>query len=112
MVPAMRKLFVTVVLAMLVAACGGADDPASPAVVSTQSETTAGTAPTSTTASPADNSGEPAAETTAPSESSTTSGPSFDGPPAPDFELLLADGSTFRLSDEAKPVYMIFWAEW
>ena len=47
-------------------------------------------------------------------QSSTTeaAGPSFDGPPAPDFELALADGSVFRLSDEQKPVYMVFWAEW
>ncbi|MDX2344613.1 MAG: hypothetical protein QNL12_13205, partial [Acidimicrobiia bacterium] len=38
--------------------------------------------------------------------------PSFDGPPAPDFELALADGSTFALSAEQKPVYVVFWAEW
>jgi hypothetical protein len=31
---------------------------------------------------------------------------------APDFELALADGGTFRLSAESKPVYLIFWAEW
>lgn len=31
---------------------------------------------------------------------------------APDFTLALADGGVFRLSDEQRPVYMIFWAEW
>lgn len=31
---------------------------------------------------------------------------------APDFTLTLADGGVFRLSDEQRPVYMIFWAEW
>ena len=31
---------------------------------------------------------------------------------APDFELALADGGTFRLSAESRPVYLIFWAEW
>lgn len=31
---------------------------------------------------------------------------------APDFSLHLGDGSTFTLSEGAKPVYMVFWAEW
>lgn len=31
---------------------------------------------------------------------------------APDFVLALVDGGLFRLSDEQRPVYMIFWAEW
>ena len=44
--------------------------------------------------------------------SAATAGPSFDGPPAPDFEMALSDGSTFSLSDEQKPVYLVFWAEW
>ena len=33
-------------------------------------------------------------------------------PVAPDFELALGDGGTFRLSDETKPVFLVFWAEW
>ena len=33
-------------------------------------------------------------------------------PTAPDFELELGDGGTFRLSDETKPVFLVFWAEW
>ena len=33
-------------------------------------------------------------------------------PAAPDFSLELGDGSTFTLSEGAKPVYMVFWAEW
>jgi hypothetical protein len=33
-------------------------------------------------------------------------------PVAPDFELALAGGGSFRLSAEAKPVYLVFWAEW
>ncbi|MDJ0498870.1 MAG: hypothetical protein QNJ89_13635, partial [Acidimicrobiia bacterium] len=52
------------------------------------------------------------AATVAPGESIDASEPSVDGPPAPAFELALSDGSTFRLSDEEKPVYMVFWAEW
>jgi peroxiredoxin len=35
-----------------------------------------------------------------------------DAPPAPDFTLALDDGSEFVLSDEQKPVYVVFWAEW
>lgn len=31
---------------------------------------------------------------------------------APDFALALGDGGTFRLSEEQKPVYLVFWAEW
>jgi len=35
-----------------------------------------------------------------------------DGPVAPDFTMALADGGTFTLSEQMKPVYMIFWADW
>ena len=35
-----------------------------------------------------------------------------EGPEAPNFTLALASGDSFTLYDEAKPVYMIFWAEW
>ena len=42
-----------------------------------------------------------------------TDGGAIEGPAAPDFTLTLGTGSdTFTLSDEAKPVYMVFWAEW
>lgn len=34
------------------------------------------------------------------------------GPPAPDFVLELSGGSVFVLSQEQKPVYLVFWAEW
>ncbi len=36
-----------------------------------------------------------------------------DGPAASDFELALGGpGGTFSLSDETRPVFMVFWAEW
>lgn len=31
---------------------------------------------------------------------------------ASDFSLRLGDGSTFTLSEETRPVFMVFWAEW
>ena len=31
---------------------------------------------------------------------------------APDFELELGNGGTFLLAEEARPVYLVFWAEW
>jgi len=54
---------------------------------------------------------EPAEETTAPGEPVDLF-PRPEGPPAPDFTMALASGETFTLSNEQKPVYMIFWAEW
>jgi hypothetical protein len=113
----MQKLFVTVVFALLVAACGGDAEPASAPTTSPQPEATA-SAPSSTADDTSAATSEAPSDSAAPnqpaatSEPSETSEPSFDGPPAPDFELVLSDGSTFRLSGEEKPVYMIFWAEW
>jgi hypothetical protein len=33
-------------------------------------------------------------------------------PTAPEFTLALGDGTAFTLSAEARPVYLLFWAEW
>lgn len=108
----MRKLFLFVAFALIVAACGGDAEPASSAVPSTQAETMESAPPsTAATNSPEPGEGSPA-ETAPPTEPTEASAPSYDGPAAPDFELALADGSTFRLSDEQKPVYIVFWAEW
>lgn len=51
--------------------------------------------------------------TTAATESAAP-GPPPEGPPAPDFTLALGEEGidTFTLSEEAKPVFMVFWAEW
>jgi len=35
-----------------------------------------------------------------------------EGPDAPDFTLALEPSGEFVLSQEVKPVYLIFWAEW
>ena len=41
-----------------------------------------------------------------------TSAPDPNAVAAPDFTLVLGDGGSFTLSAEARPVYMVFWAEW
>ena len=35
-----------------------------------------------------------------------------DAADAPDFTLLLGDGTSYTLSEDPKPVYLVFWAEW
>ena len=108
----MRKLILAAVLALILAACGGDADPVSSAAPSTSTDAT-DSAPSSTAETTSPEAGdELPAETAAPTESTEASAPSFDGPAAPGFELALNDGSTFRLTDEEKPVYMVFWAEW
>jgi len=52
----------------------------------------------------------PAAEL--PTDGPTTQQAPDDVTPAPDFSLELGDGGTFTLSEEARPVFMVFWAEW
>ncbi len=101
-------------IALIVAACGGgttnetssapADTPA--AETPTPTESVTGTSDAGESSDESMGSDEPA------DTSSPAAEPSFDGPPAPDFEFALADGTNFVLSAEQKPVYMVFWAEW
>lgn len=49
---------------------------------------------------------------TAPSASDGAQQDQPDGPLAPDFTLALQPTGEFVLSQEVKPVYMVFWAEW
>ena len=51
-------------------------------------------------------------EVTTAAQDASASSDESNGPAAPDFELTLGDGSTFRLSDEQKPVSLVFCAEW
>lgn len=92
------------VLAM-VAACGdGADRPVTPPPAVTSPVTPPGESvpsrSTPTTSGPAG---------TAPGSAPTTT---VAGEAAPDFALDLGNGGTFVLSEEARPVFMVFWAEW
>lgn len=100
----MRRVSAFVALALVVAACGG-----TAGTEPTAAETTAAggvastTGASSTTAAPG---------TTAPGAVTTTSRVPPEGDAAPDFTLALGEGGEFTLSDEQKPVYMVFWAEW
>ncbi len=100
-----RSVSVLVAVVLLASACGGVATEVSSAV-----EPIAGAVTTvsETTPAPAG-----ATDTTGPSVSEPEPSPSgVDGPAAPDFSLVLSDGSTFTLSEGSKPVYMVFWAEW
>jgi hypothetical protein len=89
----MRTRALLISIALLAAACGG---------TSTTSTAPSGTEP------PA------ASETTvAPAAGSDTTGAAEpEGPAAPNFSTILADGSDFVLADHGRPVYLVFWAEW
>jgi len=96
--PVPRPILSAAALAVLLTACassGGVgttslpDDP----TTSVSSGSASTEAPTTTAVVPAPE---------------TTSG----RPVAPDFTLPLGDGGTFTLSQGAKPVYLVFWAEW
>lgn len=106
----MRRLSLVFACALVVAACGteaeqsGTDS----GVPAETTSTTAPDQPAATTSSTAAN-GSASSST---SSTSSTSLPPLDGPAAPDFALELSDGSTFMLSEETRPVYLIFWAEW
>ncbi|MCP4305340.1 MAG: hypothetical protein GY926_26925 [bacterium] len=103
----MRKRSLAIVFVLVLAACGGAEEEVAPV---TAAATEAAPATDATPAPEAAPTEAPDA-TPAPSEE-VDPAPSFDGPPAPDFALTLADGSSFELSAEQKPVYVVFWAEW
>ncbi len=96
----LRGIVVPAALSLAAVACGGGAAPDEPAPAA---EIT--TTPAEDTVPPAD----PAPPGTAAEEPPQTS---VEGPPAPDFALALGDGGVFTLSEEQKPVYLVFWAEW
>lgn len=91
-------------VALVLAACSGDGEPA---------PTTEGVGPTTTQESePATTAGtddDGGTATTATPEGTTTLS---NRPLAPDFTLELGDGGSYTLSAGAKPVYLVFWAEW
>ncbi len=83
----MKRIVMLLAFSLVVAACSSTGDPTSAV-------------------------GDDSATSTTQSSSQGASGGKPEGPEAPDFTLALASGESFTLSSEAKPVYMIFWAEW
>jgi cytoskeletal protein RodZ len=120
-----RLSFVLVGLALVAASCASATTEITAEPEASVAEVTSTTVPpattsTSTTAaassseSRTDRSDFASTTTTTAQTTTTEAGPPPEGSPAPDFTLALGeDGSeSFTLSDEAKPVFMVFWAEW
>ena len=107
-----RTAVLMVGFSLVVAACGATEtDLATPteAAPATQQQTDDSTPATpvpTTQPSTAPSTSEevaPAAERPAPDPNREI---------APEFSLALGDGSTFVLSEETRPVFMVFWAEW
>lgn len=107
-----------VALLLVIGACGSGDGSDAAGTTATTPATTAGstvTEPATTNAPTTDAPETGSSETSAPAATDPASSPDpsgVDGPDAPDFALALGDGSTYQLSDDVKPVYMVFWAEW
>ena len=100
-------------LAVAAASCSSGTDTAAPAGEASPTSTVAQSEPgVSTTATTVPDSAASETETVPDSEAPPETAAPVDGPPAPDFTMTLNDGSTFTLSEEQKPVYLVFWAEW
>ena len=101
----MKRIALFLAVLTVAAACSSTDDTATaPDAVSDSAPTTAGA--TEDTNATTDSIGDSGASLVP----NATIAP--EGPAAPNFTMALADGGTFTLSEEAKPVYMIFWADW
>lgn len=98
------------VLVLVVAACGGDNSDAALPVTTTAPSVAATTGPTPATV-PGAESGTATTAATGPSAAERPA-PNPDRELAPDFTLNLGSGSTFVLSEETRPVFMVFWAEW
>jgi hypothetical protein len=105
----MKRIALLLAVMTVAAACSSTDDGA-------PADTTASVATTQATQTTqaSDVSSTPNRDAMEDSGSSLIPDPVIppDGPPAPDFTMALADGGTFTLSEQAMPVYMIFWADW
>jgi len=96
-----RRLILLAGLFLTLAACSDVMGGAATTVAETSAPTTADTTLVEDTSSivPA---------TTTQSPDTTDSG----RPVAPDFTLELGEGGVYTLSEGARPVYLVFWAEW
>jgi hypothetical protein len=100
----MRRIAAVSALALFVSACSSTTSGSTTAGTAAETSTTAVAAPSSSTTV--------GTGTTVPGVTPTTVRQRPDGDAAPDFTLALGEGGEFTLSDEQKPVYMVFWAEW
>lgn len=106
----MKRIALFLGVLLVAAACAGAEQSAQVTSDSGSVETTEATATTeSTENTTADTT---VTETTTAPETTVATEAAPEGPEAPDFTLALRSGGKFTLSEEAKPVYMVFWAEW
>ena len=108
----MKRIALLLAVVFVAAACSEAVETQQPAVDSTQAATVPEAVTDDEPTATRDSMGDAGAslvpnETIAPKASDTP-----EGLDAPDFTLALGDGSSFTLSEESQPVYMIFWADW
>ncbi|MDA2979280.1 MAG: hypothetical protein O3B42_05905 [Actinomycetota bacterium] len=102
----MRRLPTFIALALVVAACASpASQPEAGSQAPSSTEGIAGADSTSPPSGSGTDAPSPTGDTMAPK-------PPPEGPSAPDFTLDLQPEGSFTLSAAAKPVYMVFWAEW
>ncbi|CAN5867271.1 hypothetical protein BH23ACT4_BH23ACT4_08530 [soil metagenome] len=95
----MKRSVVVCLLVLVVSACAG--DAGTTTSVDASGETSVVTSDTTTPPGVGET-------TTTPGETTTTS----DRDLAPDFTLELGDGGSYTLSEGARPVFLVFWAEW
>ncbi len=95
----MRKSVTLGLLVLVASACAG--DAGTTTSIADPGETTVVTSDTTTLPGAGET-------TTSQGETTTTS----DRELAPDFTLELGDGGSYTLSEGARPVYLVFWAEW
>jgi len=107
----MRKLLLVLAIGLVASACGGSPS-SSDSSEATAAPTTAAVERTDPPSSQAPDTEARSASEAPPVSEAPSVSPSFTGPPAPDFDLALANGGTFSLTDEQKPTYVVFWAEW
>lgn len=97
----MRRLVLLAGLCLTLAACSDIVGGPATTVAEISAPTTADTTPVEDTTS------------TAPATTTQPPGTTDSGRPvAPDFTLELGDGGVYTLSEGARPVYLVFWAEW
>ena len=108
----MTRLFlILAAFALLVAACSSpAGDDGSSALAA--DDVAGSTASSSVPEQPSTDSSVPISSSPDTVTSFPETKPPPEGPTARDFTLALEPSGEFVLSDEVKPVYMIFWAEW